>query len=79
MPRVSDAQRKASAKHDKEHFQYITFKARRGSRDRLLEAATSAGTPLNRFIRDALNKAVEAQTGRPMEAVEQDTQDGGVE
>jgi len=64
---VSDAQRKANAKHDKENFQYITFKARKGSRERIAQAATATGETVNGFIRKTLNKAVHDATGSPME------------
>jgi predicted HicB family RNase H-like nuclease len=64
---VSDAQKRASAKHDKENFQYITFKAKKGSKERLVEAATIAGMSTNGFIRASLNKSVGELLGKPME------------
>ena len=64
---VSDAQKRASAKHDKENFQYITFKAKKGSKERLTVAATIAGMSTNGFIRASLNQSVEELTGKPME------------
>lgn len=67
MPPTSKSQRKASAKHDKDNFQYITFKARKGSRERIVEAATATGQSTNGFIRSTLNKAVQEATGIPME------------
>jgi len=67
MSPVSDAQRKASDKHDKENFQYITFKARKGAKERIVEAATTTGQSTNGFIRSAVSKAVQEATGKPME------------
>ena len=67
MSPVSDAQRKANDKHDKENFQYITFKARKGSKARIVEAATATGQSTNGFIRSAVNRAVQEATGKPME------------
>ena len=67
MSPVSDAQKKANAKHDKENFQYITFKARKGSKERLKNAATATGQSTNGFIRLSLNKAVQEAIGQPME------------
>lgn len=64
---ISEARKKANAKHDKENFQYITFKARKGARERVVEAATATGQSTNGFIRSSLNKAVQNAIGRPME------------
>ena len=66
---MSEARKRANAKHDKENFQYITFKARKGSRERIVEAATVTGQSTNSFIRSTLNKAVRDATGVPMEHV----------
>jgi len=66
MP-ISDAKKKANAKHDKENFQYITFKARKGAKERIVEAATATGQSTNGFIRATLNRAVQEATGNPME------------
>jgi len=71
MP-VSDAQKKSNARHDAENFQYITFKARIGSRDKIKAAAEATGKSVNGFIRDALNVAVTAATGEPMEKGKED-------
>jgi len=68
MP-VSEKQKGYRDKYDKENFQYITFKAKRGAKGRLKEAATAVGQSTNGFIRSALNKAVEDATGVPMEVV----------
>ena len=69
MP-VSEKQSVSRNKHDKENFQYITFKARKGARERIVEAATATGQSTNGFIRSTLNKAVQDATGAPMEYVE---------
>jgi len=55
---VSDARKRSNSKHDKENWQYITFKARMGSKERIAEAADAMGTSVNGFIRDAISKAV---------------------
>jgi len=67
---MTEARKRANAKHDKENFQYITFKARKGARERIVEAATATGQSTNGFIRSTLNKAVQDATGAPMEYVE---------
>ena len=66
MP-VSKKQGEYRDKYDKENFQYITFKARKGSKERIVEAAKVTGQSTNGFIRGALNNAVRAATGRYME------------
>jgi predicted HicB family RNase H-like nuclease len=66
---LSEAKKKSNAKHDKENFQYITFKARKGSRERIVEAAEATKQSTNGFIRSAVNKAVYEATGAPMEYV----------
>lgn len=68
MP-VSEAQRRSNAKHDKENWQYITFKARIGSKENIDKAAEAAGLSINGFIRAAVSKAVEDTLGVPMEPV----------
>lgn len=72
---LSDARKKANAKHDKENFQYITFKARKGSRERIVEAATTTNQSTNGFIRAAVSKAVEDAINKPMEPHVQDTKE----
>jgi uncharacterized protein (DUF1778 family) len=64
---VSDAKKRSNAKYDIKNYQYITFKAQAGSRDKIKAAAEVAGQSLNGFIRDVLNKAVLEATGEPME------------
>jgi len=66
-PAMSDARKRANAKYDKEHFEYVTFKARKGSRARIKKAAEKAGDSTNLFIRKAVNKAVIDAIGKPME------------
>ena len=67
MMTVSDAQRQASDRYDKKNFEYITFKARKGSKERIKQAAQAQGSSTNGFIRGALNCAVIEATGAPME------------
>jgi hypothetical protein len=67
---ISEARKRANAKHDKENFQYITFKARKGARERRVQAAQVTGGSTNGFIRAAVNKAVLDATGQPMEEAE---------
>jgi predicted HicB family RNase H-like nuclease len=65
---ISEARKRANAKYDKENFQYITFKARKGAKERLSDAAAAVGMSTNGFIRVTLSKAVEELTGQPMES-----------
>lgn len=64
---VSEKQKGYRDKYDKENFQYITFKARKGAKERLTKAALSTGQSTNGFIRATLNRAVQEATGVPME------------
>lgn len=57
----------AQDRYDKENIETISFKARKGSRKRIVEAATATGQSTNGFIRSTLNKAVQEATGAPME------------
>ena len=68
MP-VSESKKRANAKHDKDNFQYITFKARRGSRERIVEAAKASGQSTNGFIRSSLDRAVQDAIGQSMEEI----------
>ena len=68
MP-VSEKQKGYRDKYDKENFQYITFKTRKGAKERIVEAATTTGQSTNGFIRATLDKAVQEATGQPMEHV----------
>jgi len=73
---VNEKQKGYRNKYDKENFQYITFKARKGAKERIVQAATVTGQSTNGFIRATLNKAVQDATGRPMEdAGERDKED----
>ena len=65
---TSEARKRANAKYDKENYQYISFKAKKGSRERIAQAAEVTNDTVNGFIRGALNKAVEGAIGIPMEA-----------
>lgn len=71
MP-LSEAQKRSNAKHDKENWQYITFKARIGSKDRIVEAANATGVSINGFIRDAISKAVMEVINKPLEPTHDD-------
>lgn len=64
---ISEARKRANAKHDEQNYQYISFKARKGSRERITAAAKAVGESTNGFIRVVLNKAVLEATGQPME------------
>lgn len=66
---VSEAQRRSNARYDKENFQYITFKARIGSKRNIVEAAEITGMSINGFIRTALSKAVMETLGKPLEPI----------
>ncbi|MCL2003265.1 MAG: hypothetical protein FWG72_04575 [Oscillospiraceae bacterium] len=74
MP-VSEKQKSYRDRYDKENFQYITFKARIGAKERIVAAATATGQSTNGFIRGVLNKAVEDATGRPMECAAETEED----
>ena len=73
MP-ISEARKRANAKHDKENFEVVSFKARKGSRTRIAEAALATGKSINGFIRDALAIAVEIAINKPMEDKEMSRQ-----
>ena len=64
---LSEARKKANAKYDKENYQYISIKAKKGSRERIAQAAAVTNESVNGFMRAVLNKAVEAAIGYPME------------
>ena len=66
MP-TSQAQLRASAKHAKENFQHISFKARIGSRDRIKEAADATGQSVNSFIKTAISDAMMKTINKPLE------------
>lgn len=57
----------AQDKYDAANTETVSFKTRKGSRARLVQAATATGQSTNGFIRQALNKAVQDATGAPME------------
>ena len=66
MP-VSEKQGEWRNGHDKKNFQYITFKARKGAKEKIVQAAMAMGKSTNGFIREALDKAVQDVIGQPME------------
>jgi predicted HicB family RNase H-like nuclease len=57
----------AQDKYDKENIETVSFKTKKGARERIKEAATATGQSTNGFIRSSLNKAVQEATGQPME------------
>ncbi len=57
----------AQDKYDKENVETISFKTKKGARNRIKAAATATNQSTNGFIRSTLNAAVEAATGVPME------------
>lgn len=66
MP-VSEAKKRSNSKHDKENWQYITFKAKVGAKERIAEAVEAMGLTTNGFIREAVSKAVMAAINKPLE------------
>jgi len=66
MP-ASEGKKRSNSKHDKENWQYITFKARTGSKDRIVEAAEATGLTTNGFIREAVSKAVMEAINKSLE------------
>ena len=62
----------AQDKYDKANVETISFKTKKGARERLKAAAAETGQSTNGFIRSALNAAVQAAIGEPME---RDTQE----
>ena len=59
MP-VSEAQRRASAKHDKDNFEYCTVKVRKGKKSELQAHVAKQGESLNAFVARAIDAAMEA-------------------
>jgi len=66
MP-VSESKKRSNSKHDKDNWQYQTFKTRTGAKERIAEAAAATGMSVNGFIRDALDKAVMTAINKPLE------------
>ena len=60
---VSDAQKRANAKHDKENFEYCTVKVRKGSKQVIREAATNNGDSLNGYIKKAIAEKIKSDMG----------------
>jgi uncharacterized protein (DUF1778 family) len=65
---VSEKQARHRDKYDRENWEYITFKARKGSRERIKQAAEAKGESINGFMRSVLNAEVEKAIGMPMES-----------
>jgi len=59
--------KRVSSKYDKENWQYITFKARTGAKERIVEAAMVTGLSVNGFIRNALSQAIFTTTNKTLE------------
>ena len=57
----------AQDKYDKENIETISFKTRKGSRNRIIKAASLSGQSINGFIRSTINEAIIKITGEPME------------
>jgi predicted HicB family RNase H-like nuclease len=55
---VSEAQRRANAKHDKENYEYCTVKVRKGKRAEVREHAQLRGESINGFINRAIDEAI---------------------
>jgi predicted HicB family RNase H-like nuclease len=76
---VEDAKKRgrtaAQDKYDKENVETISFKTRKGARERLKTAAAATGQSVNGFIRATLNKAVQDAIGSPMEYVPDERED----
>ncbi len=66
MP-VSEAQRKANIKYDKEHYEYCTVKVKKGSKQALQAIATEQGESINGYIKSAITTRYEADTGKPID------------
>jgi len=64
---LSEARKKSNAKYIKAHYQYITFAAKKGYRDRIVQAATIKGETINGFIRRAVDKALEEANSQSAE------------
>ncbi len=56
MP-VSESQKKARNKYDKEHFEYATLKLKKGYKDKIKAHAKSTGyDSLNAYINDLIER-----------------------
>jgi len=62
---ISEAQRRANAKHDKENFEYCTVKTRKGKRAAWKAHAAAKGESLNGFLNRAIDETVERDGGNP--------------
>lgn len=61
MP-TSEAQRKATAKYQKEKLEEIKFRVPRGNKARIQEHAKSQGESTNAFIFRAINETIARET-----------------
>ena len=63
---LSEARKRANAKYDKENYQYITFKARKGTRDKIKAAAAGIGESLNGYIIKSIDERMERDGSAPI-------------
>lgn len=66
MP-VSEAQKKANAKHDKEHFEYCTVKVKKGTKQIIQEVANSSNDSINGYIKKAIKEKIKIDIGQEIE------------
>lgn len=62
----------SKAKYNAKAYDRINLALKKGSKERIIEAATATGQSTNAFIRGALNKAVLDATGAPMETASEE-------
>ena len=53
MP-ISEAQKRATAKYQKEHYKYLTLRLKPEEKDLVKKCAESLGKTPNKFIKDAV-------------------------
>lgn len=66
MP-VSEAQRKANAKYDKEHFEYCTVKVKKGAKQMIQNIAKTNNESINGYIKKAIKAQIKADAGNDIE------------
>ena len=65
--KIKKGRTKSQDTYDKENIETVSFKARKGSRNNIKNAAIKTGQSVNGFIRVSLNDAVKKIIGIPME------------
>jgi predicted HicB family RNase H-like nuclease len=60
MP-VSEAQKRARDKYDKEHYEYGAVKFKKGYKAKVQAAAARAGKSLNEYIIESINQRIERE------------------